>query len=115
MIGRHLIHRCDIHRYSSTEQGYGKKRVPSIEVTDVPCRLKEKVQRAFNSVTGQWMVDTRYTLQVEFGADLIAGDRVTNVVDEYGQAMLGNYEVAGVHHRRAASLRMKVAELNKVS
>lgn len=114
-IGRHLFHRCDVQRYDTTAQGYGSKREPAAHLRGVHCRLKTETQRGFNSLTGQWMVSTRYKLQVMKSADVIAGDRVTAVTDEYGADIDGNFEVASVMDRRGHTLRMKTLELNKVS
>lgn len=113
--GRHLHHRCAVQRYAATAQDYGQKRTPAAHLSDVHCRLKTDTQRAFNSLTGQWMVSTRYRLQVQRTVDIIAGDRVTAVYDEYGAAIPGNFEVAGEATRRGAMMRLKTLELNKVN
>jgi hypothetical protein len=113
--GRHLLHRCDVQRYATAAQDYGKKRTPAAHLRGVHCRLKTETQRAFNSLTGQWLVSTRYWLQVMRDVDIVAGDRVTAVVDEYGASIPGDFEVAGAADRRAAMLRLKTLELNKVS
>lgn len=113
--GRHLFHRCDVQRYATTTQDYGQKREPAAHLSDVHCRLKTEPQRAFNSLTGQWMVSTRYRLQVMRDVDIVAGDRVTAVIDEYKTSIPGDFEVAGVADRRAVGLRLKTLELNKVN
>lgn len=115
MSGRHLIHRCNTQRYTASSQGYGQKRTPAANLTAVHCRLQTKQQRAFNTLTGEWLVSTRYQMQFLRDADVIAGDRITAVTDEYGASIAGNFEVAGIIDRRAAMLRLKTAELNKVS
>lgn len=113
--GRHLIHRCDVQRYADAAQGYGDKRTPANHLTAVHFRLIEKTQRAFNSIAGQWVVSTRYQGMFLFSADVAAGDRITNVVDEYGEAVDGNFEVAGGMKRRGHAMRHKMLELHKVS
>jgi hypothetical protein len=114
-IGSHLIHRCDVQRYTETSQGYGEQRTPAAHLSDVHCRLKTEQQRAFNSLTGQWLVTTRYKLLVQFLEDITAGDRVTNIVDEYGVTDTHTYEVAGATPLRGHTLRLNKLELNKVS
>lgn len=114
-VGRHLVHRCDTQRYSEVTQGYGSQRTPTDHLYSLHCRFKTDVQRGFNSVSGHWVVSTGYKLMVEFDADVVAGDRVTNVLDERGQAIPGNYEVAGAMERRGQAMRHKTLVLNKVA
>lgn len=115
MIGMTFVHRCDVQRYSTSAEGYGEKRTPVAHISGVHFRLKTETQRAFNSLTGQWMVSTRYRGLFPFDTDAIAGDRITNVVDEYGDAVAGNWEVKGVMPRRGHAGRHKSLELEKVS
>lgn len=110
-----LDHRCDVQRYTEAAQGYGEKRTAAAHLSGVHCRLAEKSERFFDSLAGQWRVTTAYRLLVPFATDIAAGDRVTNVTDEYGTAVAGNWEVAGVMKRRGQMGRHKSAELNKVS
>lgn len=114
-IGRHLTHRCNTQRYTATAQSYGRQRVPAAHLTAVHCRLKTETQRAFNSVTGEWLVSTRYKLQVLRSEDILAGDRVTAVIDEFGDNIPGDFEVAGEAVRRGAALWARTLELNKVA
>ncbi|MBX3056926.1 MAG: hypothetical protein KF770_10680 [Anaerolineae bacterium] len=114
-IGRYLIHRCNTQRYTAVAQGYGRQRTPAAHLVAVHCRFKEEVRHAFNSVTGEWVVNTRYKLQVQRDEDIVAGDRVTGLIDEYGTAVPGDFEVAGGMTRRGASVRLRTLELNKVA
>ena len=74
-----LVDHCDVLRYTVTAQAYGSKRTPEPHLSDVPCRLVIKEQKGFNSVTGEWMKDTDYTLLTLPDVDIEEGDRVTNV------------------------------------
>lgn len=122
-VGFHLIHRCDVERYAEVEgtQGYGEQKAPAAHLSRVHCRLKTEAQRGFNSITGQWVVSTRYKLLVQFDEDILAGDRITNLVDEYGKVDARRdgkphtYEVSGETPLRGHTLRLKKLELNQVT
>lgn len=114
-IGLTLIHRCAVQRYATAAEGYGSKRTAAAHLSDVHCRLQTKMQRAFNSLSGQWLVTTSYRLLVPYGTDVLAGDRITSVVDEDGNTVAGNWEVAGVLEKRGHATRHKSLELNKVA
>ena len=115
MISLNLIHRCDVDRYTASAQGYGKQRTPEPHLIDVFCRFKHDTQDGFNSLTGHFAVADRYSLQVGFHEDIAPGDRVSNVVDEYGEPIAGNFEVKSVLPKRGKYNHVKVVELHKVS
>ena len=90
-----LVDSCDVHRYAVTAQTYGSKRTPEPHLSDVPCRIVIKVQRGFNSVTGEWVKRTDYTLLAMYNADILEGDRITNVRTQDGTLDAMNFEVDG--------------------
>jgi len=90
-----LVDSCDVWRYASTSQAYGKKRTPAIHLSDVPCRLIIKEQRGFNSVTGEWLKQTTYRLLTLHDVDLVEGDRVTNIRMHDATLDNLNFEVDG--------------------
>lgn len=110
-----LHHRCDVQRYTTTAQGYGTKRTAAAHLTGVYCRLMTKTERAYNSLTAQWLVDTRYRLLMPYTTDVLAGDRIANLVDEDGDAVAGVWEVTGVLKRRGRTARHLSLDLQKVA
>ena len=59
----YLVDRCDVQRRSTSAQGYGgKPSYAAAHLTDTPCRLVEKRQRGFNSITAQWITETTYKM-----------------------------------------------------
>ncbi len=99
----HLVDHCDVERYtqSASGQGYGRKRVPAVHLSNVSCRLVTKTRRGFNSVTGEWLVTTEYKLLALHGADIEEGDRITSVVLQDGTLSQLDFEVDGgsIPHR----------------
>lgn len=115
MIGHSLIHRCTVQRRSTKQRGYGSEAKYDNLLTSEHCRLVTKAQKGFNSITGQWVVTTNYLMLFQFGANVMAGDRVTGIVDESGAAISGNFEIEAVIPRRSQVSRLQAATLNKVS
>lgn len=113
----HLIDRCNVQRRSATSQGYGAKPAyAAAHLTGEPCRLVEKAQRGFNSITAQWITDTAYKMMFQSEADVLEGDRITNIVLQDGTKLTQNFEVEGgsLQHRGRMS-RHRMVRLKKVS
>lgn len=115
MAGHLLIHRCTVQRRATVPRGYGKQATYDDHLTSEHCRLVTKGQRGFNSITAQFVTATSYMMIFRFDADVLAGDRVTGVLDESGAAIAGNFEIEAVIPRRGAVSRHKAATLNKVA
>ena len=115
MIGHSLIHRCSVQHRSNTAKAYGAAAAYGTATTDVHCRLVIKSQKGFNSITGLFAVATTYTMLFKMNADVLAGDRISAVVDESGTAIAGNFEIEAVLPRRGAMSRHKATVLNKVA
>ena len=106
-----LVDSCDVSRYAVTSQQYGSKRTPAAHLSDVPCRLVPKDARGFNSVTGEWMEETFYTLLTLADVDIEEGDRITNIRMHDDTLDQLNFEVDGILRRRgrmASHRRMKL-------
>ena len=107
-----LVDRCDTLRRTVTAQAYSSKRTPEPHLSSVPCRLVVKEQKGFNSVTGEWVKQTDYTLLTLPDVDIEEGDRVTNVRMHNDTLDRLNFEVDGGALKRrgrmAVHRRMKL-------
>jgi len=112
----HLIHSCTIQRYTITSDAYGNsKRTATDLALRVPCRLIERAEKMADGVTGQILTSTSYRLLLDPDQDVIASDRITDIVDRTGSAISGNYEVMAAIPHEGQMTRLITCELNKVS
>lgn len=103
----HFADVVDIWRPVVSNEPYGGRDVPGQHICDLPCRLSEREQRGFNSVTGQWVITTDYHLQIGHNADVRVGDQVRNIRRDRGTAVPAILEIVGGGKRRGKLVRMK--------
>lgn len=119
----HLTDTCDFLARGVRKQAYGAKPTHDTYLaTAVPCRLIEKTQRGFNSITAQWLTTTTYKLMLPYETEILEGDRVTNIRLYGNQAsdrdalLQQHFEVeGGALAKRGALVRHKTVSLKKVS
>ena len=85
-IGAHLTHRCTVQRKSqSGTDGHNNPTYTwADQDTDVHCRLFEKKLRTLTDQQAEFVVVTEYRMLFERSADVLAGDRITDVVLDDG-------------------------------
>jgi hypothetical protein len=111
----HLINQCTIQRATVTTDPYGNdKETFSDHARRVPCRLITTVQKAADGITGQFLVSTGYKLLLAPDQDVIAGDRITEVVDRAGDSVAGEFDVVARIPSNGAMARIVTLELEKV-
>jgi len=123
MGGLYLTDTCELLARGTKLQAYGIKPTHTTPLAEnVPCRLIEKTQRGFNSVTGQWLTTTTYKLFLPYDQEIIEGDRVTNIRlhgnQESNQVALltHHYEVeGGALPHRGAMAQHKTVMLKKIN
>lgn len=110
----HFTDRADVYRPALTTEPYGGKDVPALHLADVRCRLRQKEQSGFNSLTGQWVVNTAYHVQVAASADVKVGDQLRNIRRDDGTAVSVILEITGGGTRRARLTTMKSFDLRSI-
>lgn len=112
----HLEHSCTIQRYTTSTDAYGnEKRTPADYAEEVPCRLITRAEKMADGVTGQILTSTGYRLLLAPDQDVIASDRITEIVNRAGVSIAGNYEVIAVIPHAGQMARLISCELEKVS
>lgn len=105
---------ADVWRPTTSSEPYGGKDVPAVHLTDAQCRLTEKEQRGFNSLTGQWVIDTAYKVQFPHTADVKVGDQLRNIRRDGQTAVSVILEITGGGKRRGHLSRLKSFSLKSI-
>lgn len=112
----HLSDTCTIQRYEATTDAYGNDtRTPADWARYVPCLVVTDKDLFMDNLTGQPMTATAYRVLVAADQDVIAGDRLTDIVNRGGSSVAGNFEVTGVIPRNGQMTRLVELTVNKVA
>jgi len=118
-IGAHLIHRCTRQRatISPDELRQDIKDYSAQLLTDLPCRLVIKTQRIFSNDRAQLVTVTVYKLLLAPGADVVAGDRITDLVYEDGSEAQDaeTFAVRAILPRRGRTVRHISLSLERIA
>ncbi len=111
-----LGYTCTIQRYEVTTDAYGNDTRTAADYTRrVPCLLITDKDKYLDGLTGQPLTVTAYKVLMAPDQDVIAGDRLTDIVDRGGSSVSGNYEVMAVMPRAGAMARLIELTVHKVA
>lgn len=114
-VDAHLLHLCDIHRSTETQDEYNEtERTYAPHLSNVRFRLVEKTERETPSEFGEGALITVYLGLMPAGTDVDEDDRLINIRFEDGTIDSHTYTVESKVVRRARAARHISLQLERV-
>lgn len=109
--------KCTISRPVKQENVYGPRKTAEYEeLTNVPCRLRTKQKRGFNSLTAEFVTQTTIELLIAKDVDIRPQDTIKDIVYQGGNELFNTtYKVESIVPKRGRFIVYQLATLKQIA